>query len=731
VIDEPVPTPPRSERTLRGVPLRRHAIEFVVTAFSFWLVAWALPAITTRDWWTALLAAFALSLLNAILWPLIARFFSRLILWTAGILGLVANGLILLLIEAVLDGLSIDGTGWAMFASLLMTAVGIAVSTLLSVDDDAVWQRQTMKRMVERLEPPTPTDVPGILFLQIDGLAEPVLRRAISEGRTPTLARWVRSGTHRIVGWECDLSSQTGASQAGILHGNNHDMPAFRWYDKELGTVLTSNRPRDAATIERRQSDGHGLLVDGGASRSNVFSGDSTESIFTFSTLLDRASHSRNTANYLLADPYAVSRLLVLSLADIGRELSDRRRTRRRGIEPRLDRRGVYPLLRAATTTILRDITMYTLLSDVYRGVPAAYADFVGYDEVAHHSGISASTAIDTLARLDDQLRRLELAIAEGPRPYHVVVLSDHGQTQGATFLQRYGSTLEQLVDSLIDGEVDISVPSMPSEGWGNLNGALTEAIQDEETRIGRLVRALTRSHVVDGDVVYGPTFAEELAIAGGTTRCDDADVVVLASGNLGLITFPDIEGRADLETITLRHPGLVAGLAAHPGIGFVMIRSQTFGAMVIAASGIRYLADDRVEGTDPLLPFGPNAADHLRRTDSFRTAPDILVNSFFDPHADEGAAFEELIGFHGGLGGEQTQPFLMYPSVFSPPAEPIVGAAAVHVLLKRWRAATLDIDAPRPWTTPVAGAPVTVHDLATALATPGSDEPHVDGATT
>jgi hypothetical protein len=225
-------------------------------------------------------------------------------------------------------------------------------------------------------------------------------------------------------------------------------MPAFRWYDKDLGKVLTSNRPRDAATIERRQSDGHGLLADGGASRSNVFSGDSTESAFTFSTLLDRASHSRHTANYLLSDPYAVSRLDALGRRR-RRELVDRRRTRRRaGIEPRLKRGGVYPILRAATTTILRDLTMYTLMSDVYRGVPSAYADFVGYDEVAHHSGIFAPTALDTLGRLDRPARPIRVRHREAPRPYHVVVLSDHGQSQGATFLQRYGRSLEHLVDS-------------------------------------------------------------------------------------------------------------------------------------------------------------------------------------------------------------------------------------------------------------------------------------------
>jgi hypothetical protein len=419
-----------------------------------------------------------------------------------------------------------------------------------------------------------------------------------------------------------------------------------------------------------------------------VFSGDSTESILTFSTVLDRPSHSRHSANYFLSDPYAVSRLLVLSLADIGREVADRRRTRRRRIEPRLPRTGIYPLLRAATTTILRDITLYTLMSDVYRGVPAAYADFVGYDEVAHHSGIAAATALDTLARLDDQLARLEFAIAEAPRPYHVVVLSDHGQTQGSTFLQRYGLTLEDLVDQLADERAGVTAPEMSPEGWGNLNGALTEAVRDEDSRIGKVLRAATRNHVIDGDVVYGPAYDAHADESDDRPSGATAEIIVLASGNLGLVTFTDVEGRADAETIRRLHPGLIEGLASHPGIGFVMVRSSELGALAIGGSGIRYLSDDRVEGIDPLTPFGPNAADHLRRTDSFTNAPDILVNSFFDPVADEGAAFEELIGFHGGLGGEQAQPFLLYPSVFDPPTEPIVGAAAVHAIFKGWRAA-------------------------------------------
>ena len=697
----------------RRVPLKHYLASFLVNAVSFAISAWVLPGISIRDIGSAFIAAAIVSVLNALLWPIIARFFSRLILWTAGLLGLVSNGLILLLVADIYDGLEIDSVWQAMLASFVMTATSIFIGTVLSLDDDAIWQRRTIQRMVHRLEPPDPTDVPGILFLQIDGLAEPVLRRAISDGHAPTFARWVRAGTHHVVRWECDLSSQTGASQAGILHGNNTNMPAFRWYDKETGKVLTSNRPRDAAEIEQRQSDGHGLLSAGGVSRSNVFSGDSTDAVLTFSTVTDRSRTSKHTANYFLSDPYAVSRVLALSFADIAREISDARRTRRLKVEPRLKRGGIYPLLRAATTTILRDLTLYTLMSDIYRGVPVAYADFVGYDEVAHHSGISASTALDTLRRLDQQIARLERAIAEAPRPYHIVVLSDHGQTQGATFLQRYEITLQELVTSLIDSSQEIEVPELASEGWGNLNGALTEAIRDEDSRISKIMRVAFRKRTVDGNIVMGPAYAEESqnadGAAKGMTDHDHGDVIVLASGNLGLVSFANIQGRATVEILGSKYPGLISGLAEHPGIGFLLVDSETLGPLVIGAQGIRYLDDDRVEGEDPLEPFGPNTADHLRRTSSFNNVPDILLNSFYDPQADEGAAFEELIGFHGGLGGAQAEPFFLFPSTFDLPEEPIVGAATVHHIFKGWLVDAAADGAPPPWTvpTPSAAAPL------------------------
>ncbi|MBV9942688.1 MAG: hypothetical protein JO262_11220 [Solirubrobacterales bacterium] len=132
---------------------------------------------------------------------------------------------------------------------------------------------------------------------------------------------------------------------------------------------------------------------------------------------------------------------------------------------------------------------------------------------------------------------------------------------------------------------------------------------------------------------------------------------------------------RLHQEEIEERHPRLLETLRRHPDIGFPLVRSRARGAVVLGPGDVHYLADDAVEGEDPLVPFAPTAADHLRRTDNFDNVADIMVGSFYDPELEQGCAFEELISFHGGLGGPQTQPFTLHPVELALPAAPIRGA--------------------------------------------------------
>ena len=226
--------------------------------------------------------------------------------------------------------------------AFVLSVALMVLTPALSFDDDAR-QLRIIRRRARRVREANRTDVPGVILFEIDGLAEPVLRRALREGHAPTMARWLEQGSHRIVPWECDLSSQTGASQAGLLLGSNDDMPAFRWYEKESGRTMVSNHGKDAAELERRHSDGGGLLAVGGASRGNMFSGDAPRCSATMSVIRDRKRSSAREYFAYFADPYGFTRTIALYLWDVVLELRAARRQRKRGRGARRPRRPLPP----------------------------------------------------------------------------------------------------------------------------------------------------------------------------------------------------------------------------------------------------------------------------------------------------------------------------------------------------------------------------------------------------
>jgi hypothetical protein len=160
-----------------------------------------------------------------------------------------------------------------------------------------------------------------------------------------------------------------------------------------------------------------------------------------------------------------------------------------------------------------------------------------------------------------------------------------------------------------------------------------------------------------------------------------------MPSGALGSISFIREPGRLSLERINKLYPHLIKKLVRHEGIGFVLVRSEKDGDLAIGKHGTHYLKTAQVSGRDPLAAFGPNAAAHVKRTASFPHCPDLVINSTYWPETEEVAAFEELVGSHGAMGGSQQYPFILYPSTFKNPGHEIVGAEKVHQLFKQWLA--------------------------------------------
>ncbi|MEU0202233.1 MULTISPECIES: phage holin family protein [unclassified Streptomyces] len=619
---------------------------------------------------TAAFGAGAFGLLSALVWPLLVRLLLLVPALVLGLLVFFLNGALLTLalrLNPAERGAAAPET--AVVVAAVMSAVASATGAALAVRDDDAYRRRLYRLSDRRRRsgPPCPAG-PGTVFLQLDGVGHDTLLDAVGKGLMPTVARWLGPGdggrpTHRLTPWRTDWSSQTGASQLGILHGSNHDVPAFRWYEKDTREVVVCNRPTSAAELQRRAVGyaGHdGLLSVDGASRGNLFSGGAGQQALVLSIATRRRSReNRSRAGYFayFSDPANAVRTALSFVAEVGREIGQSTRARLRKQRPRVSRGGLYPFIRAFATVVERDVVVAAVMGDMLAGRTAVYADLVAYDEVAHHSGPASRDAQKVLERLDRSLALIENVAEHAPRPYRIVVLSDHGQSPGETFRSRYGLTLADLV------RAGCGLP-VPRRAERTRSGA--------EARTA--VRAALRIPVEEGEGQHRPARRSE--------------PIVLASGNLGLVSFPDVTHRMSKEEIDARHPALLPTLANHPGIGFLLVRSDRHGGVVLGAYGAEIPLADLDEDPGPLAPFGPGAVEAVRRTHTFPHTADIMVNSFHDPADGEVLAFEEQIGSHGGLGGAQGKPFLLSPLVLSAPVEDgaeLVGAEHVHRVLSRW----------------------------------------------
>lgn len=650
---------------------------------------------------TAAIGAGVFGVLSALVWPVLVR---ALLLVPAFVLGLLVfflNGsLLLIALSLIPTGRGEANPETAVVVAAVMSAASSATSTALTVRDDGAYRRRLARLAYRRGAPAvSPDAAPGIVFLQLDGVGHDVLHAALQEreragGRSiggqrllahrlppvmETVASW-HGTSHRLIPWRTDWSSQTGASQLGILHGSNEDVPAFRWYEKETGEVMVCSHPSTAQELERRAADRaagaaaaagaeadapRGLLADGEpgdtASRGNLFTGGATQLALVLSVAVRRKKKTRSRAGYFayFSDPANASRTFASFFAEAGREVFQSLRSRLRRETPRVGRGGLYPFVRAFATVVSRDVVVAAVIGDMLAGRTAVYADLVAYDEVAHYAGPEHRDTQQVLRRLDRSVALIAKAAEHAPRPYRIVLLSDHGQSHGPTFAAAYGLTLQDLVRAGCG--LPVSRRAGKSRSGAEARTAARAALRRPERREG----------AYDG--------------AGRRGR----EPVVLGSGNLGLVSFPDLPGVVSRETIERRHPALLPALTEHPGVGFVLVRSEEHGPVVLGADGAEHhLETGKIIGVDPLLPFGPGAAAAVLRTARFPHAADLMVNSSYDPETGTVHAFEDQIGSHGGLGGEQNRAFLFWPEGLTPPVAPgetLAGAESVHRVLRRW----------------------------------------------
>ncbi len=660
--------------------IRHIIIVWGIETFALLLLDRWLPGLTLTSGEAAILGIAVIGLLNAILRPILLYFTITFTVLTFGLLSFLLNVIVVILAAEIVPGFIIDNHLTAFLVVLGTTLINFLITSVLSLDENDSYFRSVILRM-QKLSGVEPSDAnKGLIILQIDGLSEEVFRLAIEKGYMPTIASWLQEQNITIKDWDCDLPSQTSASQATILYGKNEDIPAFRWYEKENQKLIVSNHINDTANLEKRFPTEDGLLADEGSSVGNMFSGGAKKSAVTMSQVYSMRSISKRTGhlyNYFL-NPYNFIRTFLLMICELIEELIDSLIQYFQNT-PRIHRGFLFAIERTISAILLRDISTHLVIEDMFGGYKTIYCTYVGYDVVAHHAGIKDRASLGVLRGIDKQINRIKKTNPLTSRDYQLVILSDHGQTEGKTFRQLYEISLEQTIHEALALNIRVIDAGDSKEIKGYVNSVILEALKPYERMNQTAKKLYSQIKLKSNQFNYFDLPTNQLIN-------QKNDVIVCTSGNLAHIYFNFERTPLTLETIGLNFPHFIENLVRHPGIGFIMVRTQYLGPIVISKNGILYLETGQFEGSPPLKDYGENAQRHLLTLSAYAHCGDIVINSKYNPITQQAPAFEELLGHHGGLGGLQTNGFVAYPPTLNPPQEKIIGAEALHQVLRQWQ---------------------------------------------
>ncbi len=507
---------------------------------------------------------------------------------------------------------------------------------------------------------------PGLIIIQVDGLAYDHLLQAADKGWLPHVQRMLKKDGFTLSRWRCGLPSTTPACQAGIMFGENDDIPAFRWYDKARGASLVCKLPGVVALIQTRISQGRAGLLANGASYLTLFDGGASDSLFTLSNLQPRrffeGVRGLGFVGLFLLNPLRALRILYLVVKEYVTDGLQRLSSRLKG-ESYMPFIGAFPLLRIITNVLFREIETFAVLVDIYRGVPAIYASYYGYDEIAHHFGLDSIAARQALRGIDNcvgqinRLRRINLS-----RPYTLCLLSDHGLTPAQPFVDRYGQSLgqyiaQQLGDRVLLVEHADGEQRSLSQAHFLLDElrAIEENLPPAAVRVARRVRILVQRRLANRNDEWLDWDMQK-----------KNDAVVKSSGSLAHVYFNITNHHMDLSEVSAAFPDLVVKLLAHEGIWLVVSREDEQ-TLIMGRQGILALSahfPPTLEGQNPLLRLSEpwEAAEQIRRVASFPSSGDLILFGNYDPQQNLVICFENQWASHGGLGGPQDHPFILYP---------------------------------------------------------------------
>ncbi len=526
----------------------------------------------------------------------------------------------------------------------------------------------------------------GFVVIQIDGLAHSHLMSAIDSGYVPHLERTLRRGEFLLRRWHVGLPCTTPAAQAGIMYGNNEDIPAYRWYDKDADQAVLCRLPGTIKAIQDRISKGSPGILKGGSSFMNMFDGDASLSMFTLGAMNRKQFFAsvKGLGFFLLfiLNPFRTVKVLGLAIWEYFTDLFQRTSAMIKKENPRPLEPG-FPFFRIISNVVLREIQTFAVMVDIYRGVPSIYTTYYGYDELAHNYGPYSRIAFRALHAIDhrvhqiDTLRRMALT-----REYDLYILSDHGMTSAIPFEREHEQTLGEFIRDRMGGGLELS----EAVGSDEQNNLQTIYLMDELAAI--------ESNVTPS-LAHIPRKIRQLVSKRAMLNLEDedswdlqryTDLVVRNSGSMSHVYLRISAKQMDISEIAAFQPNLMSDLAAHPGIWLVIGREGEQ-VVVMSKEGVLSLEQGySVEGQDPLalLPNPRMAAEQLRRLARFPHSGDLILMGSYDPEKEVVVCFEQQWACHGGLGGAQESAFMVRQSSIDWDLENVTQATQLYPFFMR-----------------------------------------------
>ena len=679
---------PRKEAGIRTALtiLLRYFLVWAISVLSLLFATSLLPGFrfdhAVPHWWVSALALpVEMALLMIVLRPLLVLATLPLNVVTLGLPTLFINGGLLYLAARLGRGLVMERLPDTLVGLSVLTVINSALVGWLGIDETYPFFQSMLHRLGRRFGPSrSPTVRRGLLLLQVDGLSHASLRRALLRGRVPAISALLARGSHTLHRWHCGIPSNTPAVQAGLLFGSRRHAPGYRWYDRAHGRLRAASDSADLRRLEALAAAAGAPLLAGGSCITSFLSGGATKRLFTLSAQGDPDDARRRAEltdfSLFWLSPFEYTKALLAAVVDFGAAFGwtligrlGRRRARvHRGLKQ--------AATRAVANALLRETSHFLIKQDLMRGVPVIYSNFVGYDEVAHYGGADSYEALVSLSAFDRKLRRLLRLVRSGaPIAYDVVLLSDHGQSASVPFVRLDGRTLEELVAELVGSEAVAAAagPTTPTFVAALLAELAASQAGERLPAAARSRRTLDR--------LRGWSYDRPVRSAPETTGPR-----VCVSGCLAHIYLTGWDRPAVLPEIEAEHQGLVEGLVRHAGIAFIAARRGGAGGVVIGPRGARDLATGELRGDrDPLAdyPDPDRWATEIARILASPLSGDLLVNGALLPDGLV-CVFEEQLSSHGGLGGRQTEPFLVAPTEWGLRASDLDSPEALHDCLLR-----------------------------------------------